>query len=66
MEPELINWGGALVFELIGPLAAVLVLGIFPLGADALLEEVVIGFEGELRYGSDVVLDITSSQSRPR
>lgn len=63
MEPELVDGCGALVFELIGPFAAVFVLGIFPFGANALLEEVVVGFEGELGDGSDVVLEIRSEQS---
>lgn len=46
MQPELVDRGSALVSELIGPLAAVLVLGVFPFGTDAFLEEMVIGFEG--------------------
>ena len=47
MQPELVDGGGALVFELVGPFAAVLVLGVFPFGPDAFLEEVVVGFQGE-------------------
>jgi hypothetical protein len=35
----------------------VLVLGVFPFGADAFLEKVVVGFEGEFGGGGDVVLD---------
>lgn len=46
MQPELVDRGSALVSELIGPLAAVLVLGVFPFGTDTFLEEMVIGFEG--------------------
>ena len=46
VQPELVDRGSALVSELIGPLAAVLVLGVFPFGTDAFLEEMVIGFEG--------------------
>jgi hypothetical protein len=34
----------------------VLVLGIFPFGSYALLEEVVVGFEAEFGGGGDVVL----------
>lgn len=46
MQPELVDRGSALVLELIRPLAAVLVLRVFPFGTDASLEEMVIGFEG--------------------
>ena len=56
VEPELVDGGGALVFELVGPFAAVFILGVFPFGADAFFEEVVVGFEGEFRGGCDVVL----------
>ena len=47
----------ALVAEGVGPLAAVLVLGVFPLGADVLLEEVVVGLEGQLRDRGNIVLE---------
>jgi len=57
IKPEFVDGGGALVFELVGPFAAVLVLGVFPFGADAFLEKVVVGFEGEFGGGGDVVLD---------
>lgn len=33
-----------------------LILSVFPFGADALFEEVVVGFEAELRAGCDIVL----------
>lgn len=58
MQPELVDRGSALVPELIGPLAAVLVLRVFPLGTDPFLEEMVIGFQGELGGRGDVVLDV--------
>jgi hypothetical protein len=46
VQPELVDGDLALVFELVGPFAAMLVLHVFPLGADTFLEEVVVGFEG--------------------
>lgn len=56
MQPELVDGDGALFFEMVGPFAAVLVLRIFPFGADAFLEKVVVGFQGELGRRCDVVL----------
>lgn len=44
MQPELVDRGGAFVLELVGPFAAVFVLGVFPFGAHAAFEEVVVGF----------------------
>lgn len=61
MQPQLIDVDAALVLELVGPLAAVLVLGILPLGPHAGLEKVVVGLEGEVRNGRDVVLSDTVS-----
>lgn len=55
VQPEVVD-GGRLAFEAVGPFAAVFVLGIFPFGADAFLEEMVIGLQGELGDGGDVVL----------
>ena len=55
MQPEVVD-GGRFALEAVGPFAAVFVLGVFPFGADAFLEEVVIGFEGEFGDGGDVVL----------
>jgi hypothetical protein len=68
MEPELVDRDAALVLELVRPLSAVLVLGILPFWSDAFLEEVVIGFEGELRDGSNVVLKsiVSFETGRPR
>lgn len=48
VQPERVDVDGLLVLELEGPLAAVLVLGVFPLGSDVLLEEVVVGLEREI------------------
>lgn len=63
MQPELVDRGRALVLELIGPLAAMLVLRVFPFGTDPFLEEMVVGFKGELGRGSNVVLDSSISWS---
>ena len=48
MQPDLVNVDTALLLELVGPLATMLVLGVLPLGADALLEKMVVGLESEL------------------
>lgn len=50
---------GFAVLEGVGPAAAVFVLWVFPFGADALFEEVVVGFLGEFGGGGDVVLFIS-------
>jgi len=55
VQPEVVD-GGGLAFEAVGPFAAVLVLRVFPFGADAFLEEVVVGLKGEFGDGGDVVL----------
>jgi len=57
VQPERVDIDGFLVLELERPLAAVLVLGVFPLGPYVLLEEVVVGLEREVRGGCDVVLE---------
>jgi hypothetical protein len=44
VQPELVDGHGALLFEAVGPLAAVLVLRVFPFGSHAFFEEVVVGF----------------------
>ena len=58
VQPEIINVDAALVLEAVGPLAAMLVLGVLPLGANTLLEQVVVGFHSKLRDRSDVVLSM--------
>jgi hypothetical protein len=57
VQPERVNVDGLLVLELERPLAAMLVLRIFPLGSNALLEEVVVGLERKIGGGSNVVLE---------
>ena len=42
VEPERVDVDGSLVFERVGPLPAVLLLGVFPFWSDALFEEVVV------------------------
>jgi len=54
VEPDVVV--GLALLEGVGPAATVLVLRIFPLRADALLEEVVVGLGSELGRGGDVVL----------
>lgn len=56
MQPQLIDIDVAFVFELVRPLATVLVLGVLPFGPHASFEEVVIGLEGEVGNRRDVVL----------
>lgn len=56
VEPERVDVDAALVLVLVRPLATVLVLGVFPLGADAVLEEMVIGLLRKLGNGDNVVL----------
>jgi len=44
VKPEIIDRNTTLILELICPFTTVLVLGVFPFGANTGLEEVVIGF----------------------
>lgn len=57
MEPQFVDVDSFLVFELVGPLAAVLVLRVLPFGTHTAFEEVVVGFVGQLGGSSDVVLE---------
>lgn len=61
VEPERVDVDCLLVLELECPLATMLVLRVFPLRSNALLEEMVVGLERKIRCWRDVVLD--SSQS---
>jgi hypothetical protein len=54
VEPGLVV--GLAVLESVRPAATVLVLGVLPLGADTVLEEVVVGLLRELGSRGDVVL----------
>jgi hypothetical protein len=56
VQPELVDVDTTLVLELVGPFSSVLVLDIFPLGTDTLLEKVVVGLEGKVGGLGDVVL----------
>lgn len=56
VEPQSVDVDGLLVLELEGPLAAVLVLRVLPLGSHTLLEEVIVGLERQFRCGGNVVL----------
>jgi hypothetical protein len=42
VKPELINGDAAFIFELVGPLATMFILDVFPFRADALFEEVIV------------------------
>ena len=55
VQPEGVDGCGA-AFEAVGPFAAVFVLGVFPFGTHAALEEVVVRFEGQFGGGGDVIL----------
>ena len=56
VEPERVDVDGLLVLELECPLAAVLVLGVFPLRANIPLEKVVVRLQCQVRCRCDVVL----------
>lgn len=60
VEPGLVV-GFAAALESVGPAATELVLLVLPLGAHALLEEVVVGLLGEFGGGGDVVLEYYQS-----
>ena len=57
--------GGGRGMYLIRPFAAMFVLWVFPLGANAALEEVVVAFESELGGWCDVVLFVEDLVSGP-
>ena len=56
VQPDLVDVDTLLIAEGVGPFAAVLVLGVFPFGAHALLEEVVVSLEAKFGGGRDIVL----------
>ena len=57
VQPQVVDGDGALLLERVRPLSSVLVLLVLPFGPHTFLEEVVVGFESELRHGGNVVLD---------
>lgn len=59
MEPERVDVDSLLVLELERPLAAVLILGVLPLGAHVPLEKVVVGLQCQVRCRCNVVLSST-------
>lgn len=61
VQPEGVDVDCLLFLELESPLSSVLVLLVFPLGSDALLEQVVVGLECEVGCGCDVVLSGVSA-----
>lgn len=63
VQPEVVNRDRALVLELVGPLATVLVLRVLPFRSYALLEEMVVGLEAKFGGRSDVVLDRESQHA---
>jgi hypothetical protein len=63
MQPEVVNIDRLLVFELECPLSTVLVLLVLPFRLDALLEEMVVRLDGEIRGSSNVVLFLVSMTS---
>lgn len=56
VQPQVVDRDGALVLERVRPLATVLVLRVFPLWPDALLEKVVVCLETQFGGRCDVVL----------
>jgi hypothetical protein len=66
VQPQVVDVGQLLVAEGVGPFATVLVVDIFPFGADTCFEEVVVGFLGELVGWCDVVLDTVSENSEAK
>ena len=56
VQPQIVDRYGALVLKRVRPLATVLVVGVFPLWPDALLEKVVVCLEAQFGGRCDVVL----------
>jgi hypothetical protein len=56
VQPEIVNVDQLLLLELESPFATVLVLRIFPLRADASLEEMIVGLESEFGRRRNIVL----------
>lgn len=62
VQPQLVDIDQFLVFERVRPFPAVFVLRIFPFWSDASLEQVIIGFDGQVVAGGDVVLAVCQKQ----
>lgn len=62
MKPHVVDRNVALVLELVGPFATVFVLDILPFWSHSFFEEMIVGLQGKLRGGGNVVLD--TSQGR--
>lgn len=56
VQPDVVDVAVALLLEAVRPLATVLVLRVLPLGADALLEQVVVRLECKVTDGRNVIL----------
>lgn len=56
VQPKFVDVNGTLIFELVRPFAAVLILGVLPFWPYALLEKVVVGLQGQLGDWCDIVL----------
>ena len=56
VQPHLVDVDVPLVLEGVGPLATVLVLSVLPFWADAGFEKVVIGLQGKVGDGGNIVL----------
>jgi hypothetical protein len=59
VQPQLVDRDGLLLLERVRPLSTVLVLPVLPLGSYALLEEVIVGLEGQFRDRGNVVLEFS-------
>ena len=59
MQPQLVDdrLCRLSVLECVCPFASMLVLLVFPFGSYPRLEEMVVGFDGQIRHGRDIVVD---------
>lgn len=65
MEPHLVDVDRLLVLEGVRPSTSVLVLRVFPLWSDSLLEEMVVGLVAEVRTCRNIILSCVSSIQLP-
>lgn len=66
VQPKIIDRHRLLVLERVRPFATVFVLLVLPLRSHALLEEVVVGFQSQLRGWCDVVLRMLADVDKYR